>query len=101
MPLKSVEGAPQQVQCHWEWPTEIDATANNTAKLENGVRALALTKLQPESQATQLASTWAVDQLNSFQLIQKWWALAPPFLLNLIAARAYADCAGGRFLLIF
>lgn len=51
--LKSVEGAPRQVQRNWELPTDIDAAASS-AKLENGVLTLVLTKLQPESRATQL-----------------------------------------------
>lgn len=52
--LKSVEGAPRQVQRQWELPTDIDAAASS-AKLENGVLTLVLTKLVPESRATQLA----------------------------------------------
>ncbi|MFZ1498667.1 MAG: Hsp20 family protein [Giesbergeria sp.] len=51
--LRSVEGAPRQVQRSWELPSEIDAPASS-AKLENGVLTLVLTKLQPESRATQL-----------------------------------------------
>ena len=51
--LKSVEGAPRQVQRNWELPTEIDAAASS-AKLENGVLTLVLTKKLPESRATQL-----------------------------------------------
>ena len=50
---RSVEGAPRQVQRSWELPSEIDAPASS-AKLENGVLTLVLTKLQPESRATQL-----------------------------------------------
>ncbi len=52
--LKSIEGAPRQVQRSWELPSEIDAAASS-AKLENGVLTLVLAKLQPESRATQLA----------------------------------------------
>lgn len=51
--LKSVDGAPRQVQRSWELPGEIDASASS-AKLENGVLTLVLAKLQPESRATQL-----------------------------------------------
>lgn len=51
--LRSVEGAPRQVQRSWELPSEIDAPASS-AKLENGVLTLVLAKLQPESRATQL-----------------------------------------------
>ncbi|MBW7833283.1 MAG: Hsp20 family protein [Simplicispira suum] len=52
--LKSIDGAPRQVQRSWELPGEIDASASS-AKLENGVLTLVLAKLQPESRATQLA----------------------------------------------
>lgn len=51
--LKSIEGAPRQVQRSWELPTEIDAAASS-AKLENGVLTLVLTKKVPENRATQL-----------------------------------------------
>ena len=51
--LKSIEGAPRQVQRSWELPTEIEAAASS-AKLENGVLTLVLTKKVPENRATQL-----------------------------------------------
>jgi len=52
--LKSIEGAPRQLQRAWELPHEIDAAASS-AKLENGVLTLVLAKAQPESRATQLS----------------------------------------------
>jgi len=52
--LSSIEGAPRQVQRAWELAEEIDAAASS-AKLENGVLTLTLTKVVPVSKATQLA----------------------------------------------
>lgn len=51
--LKSVDGAPRQVQRNWELPVEIDAAASS-AKLEHGVLTLVLAKKQPENRATQI-----------------------------------------------
>ena len=51
--LHSVEGAPRQVQRAWELAEDIDATAS-TAKLENGVLTLTLTRLVPADKSVQL-----------------------------------------------
>lgn len=51
--LQSVEGAPRQVQRAWELADEVDATAS-TAKLENGVLTLTLTRLAPADKSVQL-----------------------------------------------
>ena len=52
--LKSIEGAPRQLQRAWELPHEIDAAASS-AKLENGVLSLVLAKVAPQSKAVTLA----------------------------------------------
>jgi len=51
--VRSVEGAPRQVQRAWELPEPIDAAASS-AKLEHGVLTLTLAKLPPASSAVQL-----------------------------------------------
>ena len=51
--VKSVDGAPRQVQRTWELPAAIDA-ATSTARLENGVLTLVLAKQPPASKAVEL-----------------------------------------------
>lgn len=51
--VRSVDGAPRQVQRAWELPEPIDAAASS-AKLEHGVLTLTLAKLPPASSAVQL-----------------------------------------------
>lgn len=52
--LKSVEGAPRELERAWKLPHEIDAATSN-AKLENGVLTLVLGKLVPVSKAVTLS----------------------------------------------
>ena len=52
--LSSVEDAPRKVQRQWQLPHEIDAAASS-AKLENGVLTLVLTKLKPIDKSVVLA----------------------------------------------
>ncbi|NMM78586.1 molecular chaperone [Rhodococcus sp. SRB_17] len=51
--VRSVDGAPRQVQRAWELPEAIDAAASG-AKLEHGVLTLTLAKLAPVNRATHL-----------------------------------------------
>ena len=51
--VKSIDGAPRQVQRIWELPAAIDA-ATSTARLENGVLTLVLAKQPPASKAVEL-----------------------------------------------
>ncbi|QIL83682.1 Hsp20 family protein [Diaphorobacter sp. HDW4A] len=51
--LTSIEGAPRSVRSSWELADEID-TAASTAKLENGVLTLTLSKLAPVDKSVQL-----------------------------------------------
>ena len=51
--IETVEGAPRSYRKAYEFAQEID-TAHSSAKLENGVLTLTLTKLVPESKATTL-----------------------------------------------
>lgn len=51
--VRSVEGAPRQVQRAWELPEPIDAAASS-ARLEHGVLTLTLAKMPPTSSAVQL-----------------------------------------------
>lgn len=51
--VRSVDGAPRQVQRAWELPEPIDAAASS-AKLEHGVLTLMLAKRPPVSSAVQL-----------------------------------------------
>ena len=52
--LASVEGAPRNVRRSWELADEID-TGASTAKLENGVLTLTLSKLAPVDKSVQLS----------------------------------------------
>ena len=52
--LASVEGAPRNVRRSWELADEIDTSAS-TAKLENGVLTLTLSKLAPVDKSVQLS----------------------------------------------
>ena len=52
--LASVEGAPRNVRRSWELADEIDTSAS-TAKLENGVLTLTLSKLAPVDKTVQLS----------------------------------------------
>ncbi len=52
--LRSVEGAPRQVQRSWELPHAIDAAASS-AKLENGVLTLVLAQRKPVDTSVQLS----------------------------------------------
>ena len=52
--LASVEGAPRNVRRSWELADEID-TGASTAKLENGVLMLTLSKLAPVDKSVQLS----------------------------------------------
>ena len=51
--LASIEGAPRNVRRSWELADEID-TGASTAKLENGVLTLTLSKLAPVDKSVQL-----------------------------------------------
>ncbi len=51
--VKSVDGAPRQVQRTWELPTPIDA-ATSSARLEHGVLTLALARQAPGARAVEL-----------------------------------------------
>ena len=52
--LASVEGAPRNVRRSWELADDIDTSAS-TAKLENGVLTLTLSKLAPVDKSVQLS----------------------------------------------
>ena len=52
--LASIEGAPRNVRRSWELADEID-TGASTAKLENGVLTLTLSKLAPVDKSVQLS----------------------------------------------
>ena len=52
--LTSIEGAPRNVRRSWELADEIDTSAS-TAKLENGVLTLTLSKLAPVDKSVQLS----------------------------------------------
>lgn len=52
--LASIEGAPRNVRRSWELADEIDTSAS-TAKLENGVLTLTLSKLAPVDKSVQLS----------------------------------------------
>ena len=51
--VKSVDGAPRQVQRTWELPTPIDAAASS-ARLEHGVLTLTLARQAPGARAVEL-----------------------------------------------
>ncbi|QIL69490.1 Hsp20 family protein [Diaphorobacter sp. HDW4B] len=52
--LASVEGAPRSLRRSWELADDIDTSAS-TAKLENGVLTLTLSKLAPIDKSVQLS----------------------------------------------
>lgn len=51
--VKSIEGAPRPVHRAWELPEDID-TATSTARLENGVLTLTLSKRPPVVRAVEI-----------------------------------------------